>query len=315
MKTMAVVGKVISCQNIEGFDKVHKCKVDCGSLGEWISVTNKNIVLDEKVVVLLPDALVPQDNPRFSFMERFGWRVRMNKFKGNPTECAVIKIENSEEKYEIGHDLTEELKVSKYEKPIDFTIRGNAIGNFPSWIKITDETNFQSFNEQQIISLVNKPIWYASEKADGTSSTCWNDDKLHVCGRTLEMADDGKSAYWYVAKKYNLNIIPVDYVLQYEIVGPKIQKNPMGLSDLEIRVFNLFHKRNKLGLNDLRLFTKEYNLPMVRVVAENMVINDIDSLRKLSEINYLNNTPGEGIVIRDYENTWSFKVINLNYKD
>jgi hypothetical protein len=40
-----------------------------------------------------------------------------------------------------------------------------------------------------------------------------------------------------------------------------------------------------------------------------------DELRKLAEIKYANGKHGEGIVVRAADQSWSFKVINLLYKD
>lgn len=42
---------------------------------------------------------------------------------------------------------------------------------------------------------------------------------------------------------------------------------------------------------------------------------DADALRKLAEVKYPNGKHGEGIVIRALDSSWSFKTINLLYKD
>jgi len=40
-----------------------------------------------------------------------------------------------------------------------------------------------------------------------------------------------------------------------------------------------------------------------------------DQLRKLAEVKYPNGKPGEGIVLRSLSHEWSFKVLNLLYKN
>lgn len=40
-----------------------------------------------------------------------------------------------------------------------------------------------------------------------------------------------------------------------------------------------------------------------------------DDLRSLAAIKYDNGKPGEGVVVRACDGTWSFKVINLEYRD
>ena len=58
-------------------------------------------------------------------------------------------------------------------------------------------------------------------------------------------------------------------------------------------------------------------MPAVVEAVENYcTLGEIaDELRKMAEIKYANGKYGEGIVIRAFDHSWSFKVLNLNYKE
>lgn len=314
-KALAVIGKVLEVKTIEGADKINQVIVDCGESGKWSGVAGKDIAVDEKVLVFLQDALLPVDSVRWGFMERHKHRVRMCRFKGVPSECLILKLYEGEEDSPFGADVTEEYGVTKYEKPIPASMAGEIKGNFPSFIPKTDEDNFQVVPE--IVARMGNGEWYATVKADGTSCTVWNDEEgLHVCSRNWELKD-GPNVYWEMARKYNLQNMRLGIAMQFEIVGPGIQGNPMGLTEKEIRIFTLYNlnEKRRMILNELIELTMIYNLPVATLLERKRGLRTEDELRKMAELTYDNGKPAEGIVIRAVCSEWSFKVINLNYKD
>jgi len=56
-------------------------------------------------------------------------------------------------------------------------------------------------------------------------------------------------------------------------------------------------------------------VPLARRIPAEQRAHAAEELRKLAEIRYPNGKPGEGIVIRAMDSSWSFKAINLLYKD
>lgn len=56
-------------------------------------------------------------------------------------------------------------------------------------------------------------------------------------------------------------------------------------------------------------------MPVARELACERRAYCPEELRKLAEIRYANGKHGEGIVIRANDSGWSFKVINLLYRD
>jgi len=315
-KPLAVIGKIIETAPIEGADRIQQAIVVCGASGKWTGVVGKDIAVGDTVTAFLQDAILPPD-PSWAFMEKHHWRVRMARFKGVPSECVIIP---GAPDMPPGTDLTEVLGVTKYEKPIPSSMSGDAVGAFPSFIPKTDEPNFQTVDNWS--ALLTTGNWYATEKADGTSCTAWVDDVgLHVCSRNWELreftASGASNAYWQTARKYGLDRLPRGMALQFEVVGPGIQGNRMGLSSLEARAFSLYstecHRYEPVA--ELMFACGELGIPMATALPIEPREYTADELRSLAEIRYANGKHGEGIVIRANNSSWSFKVINLLYKD
>lgn len=324
---LAVIGKITDVQPIPGADFIRQATVVCGDAGTWQGVVGLDILKGDRVIVFLQDAILPPD-PRWDFMSKHKYRVRMSRFKGVPSEVVIVpaKDPNDDMKYDchIGTDLTAELGVTKYSKPLPVEMAGVAHGNFPSYIPKTDEENFQRVRDP--LGLIHSSEWIATLKCDGSSATAWNDDTtgaLRVASRNLELEEftptGASNAYWTVARKYDMSQIPQGTALQFEVVGPGIQGNPMGLDELEGRAFTLYdyvnHKPCSYAL--LTLAAANIGIPLARPVACNTAgcILTIDDLRAMSDVKYPNGKPGEGVVIRSVDSSWSFKVLNLAYRD
>jgi RNA ligase (TIGR02306 family) len=322
MGAVAVIGKIIEIRPIEGADFIQAATVVCGSAGKWSGVVGKDVAAGELVTVFLQDALLPP-NERWAFMEKHKWRVRMARFKGVPSECLILK--GVPEGAAIGDDVADALGVTKYEKPIPVGMQGDFIGGFPGHIPKTDEPNFQTLPEGWQ-ALMQTSGWYATEKADGTSCTAYVDESgaLHVCSRNWELkefsASGAANAYWIVARKYGMDRLPPGMALQFEVVGPGIQGNPMGLKELEARAFTLRNTVTHAYEPWARLLEvcQRLEIPRAKALGTHDQLPAVatdDELRKLAEIKYENGKHAEGIVIRALDSSWSFKVINLLYKD
>lgn len=317
---LVVAGEVIEVKAIPNADRIRSAVVSCGEHGEWSGVVGLDLYPGDEVIVFLQDAVLPPDE-RWAFMEKQKWRVKMCRFRGAPSECLILKAEPPH-MHEIGSDLTELYGVTKYEKPLPVGAAGDILGSFPNWIPKTDEDNFQRVPE--LVARMKVEPWYATVKADGTSCTVWNDaDGLHVCSRNFELkefTDSGASnLYWRMARKFKMDQLPSTHAIQFEIVGPGVQGNPMGLSEQTIRVFHVYDiaSRRMLSHIDATLFCVNHSLPQATLVANHLscTVESDDDLRSLAAIKYDNGKPGEGVVVRACDGTWSFKVINLEYKD
>jgi len=314
--SVAVVGAIEDLHFIKGADRIMLAGVDCGSAGYWSGVVGLDMTIGEKVTTFLQDALLPSDNPRWAFMASHKFRVRMARFRGVPSECVIIK---GAPDMEPGTCLMEALGVTKYSKPLPKEMAGQAKGNFPYFIPKTDESNFQSIPNFEEVMIGD---WYATEKADGTSSTVYmRDDEFGVCSRNLELKefdDNGNSnLYWKMARHYRMDRLLDGLALQFEIVGPHVQGNPLGLAANEIRVFTLYDHTalQRMSHDDLLDVCNSLGLPAARLITMGHGPLDADALRKLADIKYPNGEPAEGVVIRALDSTWSFKVLSLSYVD
>lgn len=316
---LAVIGIITTTAHIAGADLIQQVTADCADAGTWAGVASKTMAPGHRVLVLLQDALLPQD-PRWQFMERHNWRVRMARFKGVPSECVILPLDKFGLDGAPGTSVADQLGVTKYEKPIPASMGGDAVGAFPSFIPKTDEPNFQTVPE--VVEKMADGNWYAAEKADGTSCTAWVDEagQLHVCSRNWELkeftASGAQNVYWRAARKYGLERLPQGLALQFEVVGPGIQGNPMGLKDLEARAFSLYQLRlhQYAPLNVLRAVAASLGIPVARLIEVSPRAYSHDELRELAAIRYANDAHAEGVVVRALDSSWSFKVVNLNYK-
>lgn len=320
--SLVYVGKIVEVLPIPEADFIVSATVVCGNAGRWRGVVRKNeLHLGMKCIVYLPDSVIPECD-QMRFMESRGWRVKMCRFRGAPSEVLIMPMplsDNPAWSLEVGTDVTAIFGVTKYFKPIPANLQGLAKGDFPSFIPKTDELNYQRYPDL-VEQLHGKP-YFITEKADGSSTTAYRyRGQFGVCSRNLELVEDDDNGYWKLAKKYELESkLPEGYAIQWETCGPKIQSNPMGLSDLAGYAFNVYNipERRHLEYMEFNKFCYELRFPMVRLVSYNDSF-DKDVVHNLGEGTYENGKQREGVVVRSQTNIGhapiSFKVINLNYE-
>lgn len=321
MRANSYVGRVIKIEPIPNADRIEAAEVVCGEGGKWAGVVKKGeFTVGGTCAVFLPDALLP-DRSEFDFMRKSKFIVKQARFRGVRSEVLILPYMGSRM---FGQDLDAELGINKYQKPIDPRISGNPLGAFPSFVPKTDELNFQGVLHM-VEALQGKP-YYITEKADGSSGTAFVlDGKLRVCSRNLELNDGEATAGWVLARKFDFAFkIPEGMAIQFEMVGQKIQGNPMGLDGLEMRVFNLYSiiEHRYLNYADLVKFCSERDWPMVKVVdmGPKFMLDTAEKLQEVARGVYANGKPREGIVVRPMVESQcrgerlSFKVINLEYK-
>lgn len=317
---LAVIGTVIDTIPIAGADRIHQAIVGCGEEGRWSGVVGKDILPGSRVLVFLQDAVLPEHS-RWDFMSKHKWRVRMARFKGVPSECVIVSAVGIEANLDDGYDLTEILGVKKHEKPVPQQMAGEAANAFPAFIPKTDETNFQRFEDLE--SLMDGSDWVATLKLDGTSCTVWNDDEgMHVCSRNYELkefSDTGKgNVYWQAARKFELERLPQGFALQFEIVGPGIQGNPLQLEELGMAAFTLYSltEHRRLHFGALVGVCLAHDLPLAPVITFGSGAISEETIRGLADdATYDDGIPAEGLVFRDLGSTWSFKALSLDYKE
>lgn len=224
---------------------------------------------------------------------------------------------------EIGTDVTKVLGIIKYEPPIPAELSGKVKGLFPSFLRKTDEERVQNLTKEyeEYKSLGRK--FYVTEKLDGSSATFYfRDGVFGVCSRNLELLETEGNTFWKVARELKLEewlgTLENNVCLQGELVGESVQGNPYKIKGQTVRFFNGFNidtQENipflefvelvqKMGLNTVPILDYEFQLPET---IEGM----LEYSDKKSELN--SNLDREGIVVRSYDRTISFKVISNKF--
>lgn len=207
---------------------------------------------------------------------------------------------------------------------------------FPAFIKKTDEDRIQLFpnccEDWKGVKFV------ATEKIDGQSATYFlipNPKRglfgkkwlFGVCSRNFQLLKKDNSSYWSVAKQYDIENILKKHcertrcgvIIQGEILGSKIQGNKYNISDYQFYVFNVAHhtKQGNIYLNQTAQvsFCEQYGFNTVPILRYDYFLPESipEAVETAKGKSLIYDIPREGIVVRNYENKISFKIINPDF--
>jgi len=249
-----------------------------------------------------------------------GFRLRTIKLRGQvsqglvvPTSILPVGVPVIE-----GQDVTNFLKIVKYEPPIPPELTGKVIGQFPSFIQKTDEERIQNFadeyEEMRKFRYFAWKTWWSS---------CTSIKNFGICSRNLELAE-GDTTQWRLAKESDLiskmKNLGRNIALQGEIIGEGIQKNKYKIKDQEFRLFNIFDidKYEYLSKIEMLEIAEQFDLRFVPTVFESIKLPEtIDEILKLAEGKSILNTQSEreGLVwvSVDSPERFSFKTISNKF--
>jgi len=362
-RKLASIQTIKAIKPIEGADRIEVVQVL-----NWDCVARKGEYnIGDKVVYFEIDSLLP-DIPAFEFLKGSSWSQKLNKYKisthkfrNQISQGLVIPIEQLRDleiqingelefrdvhSYPEGEDLTELLKIEKYEPPVSNGSLGDIIQH--EWyVPKTDEERIQVCAEEVLPKYVEseQDDWYATVKLDGTSCTAGLfDDAFLIGGRNQFYKDE--NMYTLTVNKYGdlktklenyKAIYGIYVVLQGELCGPGIQGNKLGLKEKEWFVFNAFVSKTgkngsyvKCDLLRLLKLCEEFGLQHVPIIPREerydfRVGDNVDkTVEKLlayaDTIKYRTyfedaspNQIAEGVVFRKDDMTYSFKVISNKY--
>jgi RNA ligase (TIGR02306 family) len=358
---LAVIGQIERLEAIPFKDRIELVYLkDCG----YTFIAEKGHEIDDFVVYVKYDTVVP-NNQLFAFMSESKFRVKSKAFTEKDEFDNVIKkiysqgiiisfdkfkhyvntettfwddledvgFEESFHQWSVGSDVTKLLGITKYIPPVrnSGTSFGNmqAKGDFPTHLlSKTDEPNLAS--RMRALQEIQGMSVYITTKIEGSSITFGHneEDEFFVCSRN-NMLKENDNKFWQAIEKNNikekLKFMP-NIICQAELYGIGIQKNKLGIPDVDLAVFNMVDRdsRRRLGYDEMLVLAEMYMIPLVPF---NCIIDsfdwDFDKLQEYSDITkYENGVVAEGIVIRPivpfYSNAlkdiWSVKVINREYK-
>lgn len=340
-RKLASIQVISALTPIEGADKIETASV----LGWKVVVKKGEFSVGDKCVYCEIDSILPP-RQEYEFLAKSKYRIKTVRLRGQISQgiCFPLTVLDIDERtpfnadgiaeVNVGDDVTEFLNVLKYEPPISGSVdKGYTRGSFPSYLHKTDETRIQSVPE--VLDELRGDTFFVTVKIDGTSSTFSKYvDDIHVCSRTRSVKD-GDNVYWNMFRKYNLenvfNSVPGNIAIQGEIAGywsgnrtNAIQGNPLKLMDTQLFVFNVFNidTDRYYDYDAFISFCERHGLQHVPIFDDNFVLDHtIDQLLEISDINYPNGGPAEGLVYRTKKERYchalrgraSFKVINNNY--
>lgn len=314
-----------------------------GNVLGWQVVVKKGIHQEgDKVVFITIDTIVPKCSWSEFLVDPKNpdkpLRIKNKKLRNEYSSGLVIPLSVFPNQFSdttlVGEDLTSLLGIQKYIKELPANLSGENVGEFPSHIAPkTDEDN--GLNDPELVKevLFHDPEVTITMKCDGSSTTLIIENGVltQVCSRNLSKKETENSTFWNAAKKLK---IPEGWngVIQSEMAGNGIQKNPMKLQDVRVFVFQVFHDGRYMTYDEMADFCeKELACDVVPLLKKLSVDNTIkmweNPLQKIQEFadsqKYSSGLDAEGIVVRPSSYPKSrgsrrpmgFKLINRNYKD
>jgi RNA ligase (TIGR02306 family) len=227
-----------------------------------------------------------------------------------------------------GDDLTEYLGIQKWEAPVNAQLAGMSKGNFPHFIRKTDEERIQNIQKDIQMAFDNQDEFEVSLKVDGSSCTIYrNEDVFGVCSRNIDLKlDQVGNSFVDIAHNTGLlsalELLGRNLAVQGELMGVGIQGNRENLKEHQLYIFNIFD-----------IDEQEYIEPVERCYVLQELINfgytgkhvpvlethfklptaDIDELLKIAEGKSINHPIREGLVFKRRDGKFSFKIINNQF--
>jgi len=286
-RKLASIRKVKELREIKGADLIELAIID-----GWQCVVKKGEFKKGDMGVYFEiDSYLPLDE-KYEFLrkscykkmgEKEGLRIKTIKLRKKISQGLFLPLSifenlSNEVKIVEGNDLTELLNIQKYDPPIPACLSGAIAGNFPSFIKKTQQERIQNLWDEYNKELLNdgskniiKNMFFEpSIKLDGTSMTCFavdpklfptksfektqqenkelnNEYYLGVCGRNFELQEKEGNTYWKVFNadikdkllKYHLKT-KRNIALQGEMIGEGIQKNRENIKGQKFFCFEIW---------------------------------------------------------------------------
>lgn len=347
-RKLATIRRIDKLEPIPGADKILKATV-----GGWQLVTAKDNGFKEGdlVVYLEIDSWVPTEIADFlsrgqeprEFNGVKGERLKTIKLRGQVSQGLILPGDvvlsrvNHRTVFTEGDDVTELLGIQKWEKPLSPQLAGTARGNFPTFIFKTDQERIQNLSREFVKYKEEDLTFEPTEKLEGSSMTVYHrkvtahpndlgivsEVETGVCSRNLNLKETEGNAFWQVARKLQLleklTAHGRNIALQGELIGPGVQGNIYGLTELQFRLFDVFDIDNATYLSaderaKVGIALGIDHAPMLPVMSlQNF--SDIAAVLAFAEgKSQLADTEREGVVFKCIEKPeLSFKAISNTY--
>lgn len=337
-RKLATIRQIDNIQPIEGADMI-----ELATVGGWKVVVAKDVnhKVGDLVVYCEIDSFLPIE-PEFEFLRKSsykkmadgteGFRLKTIKLRGQVSQGLILPLKDAYEVFKRntpnmdmvwfeGLEVTEMLNIVKYEPPVPAQLAGLVKGNFPSFLKKTDEERIQNLTRE--FEEYKNEVFYVTEKLDGSSVTYYvKDGVFGVCSRNLDLLEDENNSMWKFAIESGLRDRLVglgkNLAVQGEIIGEGIQGNPYKRIGQTVRIFNGFDidKYDYLSLSELIELVKVLEVKTVPILDLDFTLPDtIDELLSYADSKSVLNEKfdREGVVIRSHDRKISFKAISNKF--
>lgn len=327
-RKLASVKRITKIFPIPDAHSIECAEVDYG----WQVIVKKGeFQVNSLAIYLEIDSWVPNELAPFlakkkskEFNGVFGERLRTIKLRGQISQGLLLPLtkdipENT--------DLTQELKIQKWEHPSEIPIRKTG-DPFPSFIRKTDQERCQNLANKLFGNYQNEEF-EVTIKLDGSSITIYKmDGHVGVCSRNFEQPQDNTSYYWMAAVQQNLiNAIrcyPQNIAIQGELIGEKFQGNPEKIKGHRIYLFDIFDisnncyirsKQRMQILKELQEFGAD--LQHIPILSEKQSLSNFHTISDFLEYaegpSMNTNIIREGLVFKHIHSDFSFKAISNTY--
>jgi len=324
MRKLATVRTVSEIRPIEGADMIELAIID-----GWQCVAKKGeLKQGAKALYCEIDSLLPANDPRFAFLAARGtsknadgaegYRLRSIKLRGQLSQGLALPVEMFPEIED--DDIDTALGIVKYEPPMPAQLMGLARGNFPSFIRKTDQERIQNLPHL----LGDTGTWEVTQKLDGSSMTVYfNNGEFGVCSRNIDLKETDGNSFWNAARRLGLRekmaTFGKNIALQGELIGEGIQKNPEQIAGQDFYLFDVWDidRQCHVSMGERKIAAAALGLksvPLIDIITLE-IFDSMASILKCAEgFSWLNGkTQREGVVFKRIDGSDSFKVISNKY--
>ena len=340
---MRKLARVVKIDEIHGIPDADAIEV--ATVGGWKVVVKKNeykagdLAVYFEIDSWIPHELAPFLTKAGQYPKVYngveGQRLKTIRLRGQLSQGLLMPIPQSvydgmksqvENNVIEDLDLTDILMIQKWEREIPSQLAGVSRGNFPSFIRKTDQERIQNLKKEYAKWQEEGVVWEMTEKLDGSSMTIYvNEEESGVCSRNLNLKESEENSFWRVAIRENLidKIKSTDknIALQGELVGPGVQGNKYNLSELQFYLFDVYDIDNQvyytpeqrwmlvlqLGLKHAPILSHELNFKENEWTIES-VLKNVEFKSTLNQ-----QTEAEGVVFKSVDGKNSFKAISNKF--
>lgn len=327
-------------------------KLEIAVIGGWRVCVNKGLYkAGEAVIFCEIDSFIPTEVAPFLtkpgkaakiFEGIYGERLRTMRLRGELSQGLVLPLSILQEEFItfpdghssdkaaiLGTDVTDILGIKKWEKPLNPSLAGMARGNFPTFIRKTDQQRIQNIFHKLTAEQIND-TYEVTLKLDGSSATYYvNGDHTGACSRNLELkTDESNAENTFIKKYYELDLAGKlkafnlrtgrNIAIQGELWGSGINGNWEGIADHRYNVFDIFDidTQKYMSVYERQELIYKAGLSHAPVLDVLNLRNflTVDDFLAYADRGSLYNPVAEGVVFKSLTNPeFSFKVINTNY--